>query len=147
MYSCSKKKKNKLVKIFRTNLLALLNMFNSVADVHFFSIWCPTVSLKYSSSCQTPNVPIWRLVLSHSWASLVAQFKESACQSRRGFVPESARSPGEGNGNPLQYSCLENPMEREACGLQSMRPQEVRHDWATNTSALPHGAVRDDVVT
>ena len=26
----------------------------------------------------------------------------------------SGRSPGEGNGNPLQYSCLENPMDREA---------------------------------
>ena len=28
-----------------------------------------------------------------------------------GSVPGSGRSPGEGNGNPLQYSCLENPME------------------------------------
>ena len=32
----------------------------------------------------------------------------------RGSVPESGRSPGEGNGNPLQYSCLENPMGSEA---------------------------------
>ena len=29
-------------------------------------------------------------------------------------IPESGRSPGKGNGNPLQYSCLENPMDREA---------------------------------
>ena len=29
-----------------------------------------------------------------------------------GLIPESGRSPGVGNGNPLQYSCLENPMER-----------------------------------
>ena len=28
-----------------------------------------------------------------------------------GSIPESGRSPGEGNGNPLQYSCLENPMD------------------------------------
>ena len=28
-----------------------------------------------------------------------------------GSIPGSGRSPGEGNGNPLQYSCLENPME------------------------------------
>ena len=28
-----------------------------------------------------------------------------------GSIPESGRSPGEGNGNPLQYPCLENPME------------------------------------
>ena len=42
--------------------------------------------------------------------------KESACQCRRHkkheFNPGSGRSPGEGNGNPLQYSCLENPIER-----------------------------------
>ena len=31
-----------------------------------------------------------------------------------GSIPGSGRSPGEGNGNPLQYSCLENPMDREA---------------------------------
>ena len=31
-----------------------------------------------------------------------------------GSIPESGRSPGEGNGNQLQYSCLENSMDREA---------------------------------
>ena len=31
-----------------------------------------------------------------------------------GSIPGSGRSPGKGNGNPLQYSCLENPMDREA---------------------------------
>ena len=41
--------------------------------------------------------------------------KEPACQCRRlGFNPELRRSPGEGNGNPLQYSCLGNPMDRRA---------------------------------
>ena len=32
-----------------------------------------------------------------------------------GSIPGSGRSPGEGNGNPLQYSCLGNPMDRGAC--------------------------------
>ena len=32
-----------------------------------------------------------------------------------GLIPGSGRSPGEGHSNPLQYSCLENPMGREAC--------------------------------
>ena len=32
-----------------------------------------------------------------------------------GLSPGLGRSPGEGNGNPLQYSCLENPMDRGAC--------------------------------
>ena len=41
--------------------------------------------------------------------------KESACNAGDlGLIPGSGRSPGEGNGNPLQYSCLENPMDRGA---------------------------------
>ena len=41
--------------------------------------------------------------------------KESACNAGDpGLVPRSGRSPGVGNGNPLQYSCLENPMDRGA---------------------------------
>ena len=41
--------------------------------------------------------------------------KESACNSRElGLIPGSGRCSGEGNDNPLQYSCLENPMDREA---------------------------------
>ena len=40
--------------------------------------------------------------------------KESACQCRRHRRSGSGRSPGEGNANPLQYSCLENPMDRRA---------------------------------
>ena len=41
--------------------------------------------------------------------------KESACSSGDlGLIPGSRRSPGEGNGNPLRYSCLGNPMAREA---------------------------------
>ena len=41
--------------------------------------------------------------------------KESACNAGDpGSTPGLGRSPGEGNGNPLQYSCLENPMDREA---------------------------------
>ena len=43
-----------------------------------------------------------------------SEVKASACNAGDlGPVPESGRSPGEGNGNPLQYSCLENPMEGE----------------------------------
>ena len=39
--------------------------------------------------------------------------KESACNAEdTGLIPGSGISPGEGNGNPLQYSCLENSMDR-----------------------------------
>ena len=49
-------------------------------------------------------------------ASLVAQtLKESACNAGDlGSIPGSGRSHGEGNSNPLQYSCLGNPMDRGA---------------------------------
>ena len=41
--------------------------------------------------------------------------KASACNAGDpGSIPESGRSPGGGNGNPLQYSCLENPIDRGA---------------------------------
>ena len=49
----------------------------------------------------------------YSWAFLVADGKESACNAEDlGLTPVSGRSLGEGNGNPLQYSCPENPMDR-----------------------------------
>ena len=42
-----------------------------------------------------------------------------------GLTPGSARSPGEGHGNPLQYSCLENPMDRGAWRAKSIGWQRV----------------------
>ena len=77
--------------------------------------------------------------LSHHWSNSDLKIKQgsdgaavknphaNAFQSRRhGFFPGSGRSPGEGNGNPLQYSCLGNPMDRGAW-------------WAT-----VHGVVESD---
>ena len=48
-------------------------------------------------------------------------------------IPGSGRLSGEGNGNPLQYSCLGNPMDRgeEPGRLQSMGLQRVGHNLAT----------------
>ena len=48
-----------------------------------------------------------------------------------GLITGSARSPGVGNGNTFQYSCLENSIE-EPGELQSMGSQIVGHDCATN---------------
>ena len=45
-----------------------------------------------------------------------------------GSIPESGGSPGEGNGNSLQYSCLENPMERELSHLWFTGSERVEHD-------------------
>ena len=55
--------------------------------------------------------------------------KASACNAGDpGSIPGSGRSPGERIGNPLQYSCLENPVDREPGRLQSMGLQRVGHD-------------------
>ena len=53
----------------------------------------------------------------------------SACNAGDlGSIPGSGRSPGEGNGNPLQHSCMENPWMEETGRLWSMGLQRVGHD-------------------
>ena len=50
----------------------------------------------------------------------------------RCWIPESGESPGEGMGNPLQYSCLGNPMDRVAWWAIVHGIARVGHDLATN---------------
>ena len=58
--------------------------------------------------------------------------KESACQAGDvGSIPKLRRSLGEGNGNPLQYSCLGNPMDRGAWQGTIHGVARVGHDLAT----------------
>ena len=60
--------------------------------------------------------------------------KEFDCKAGNlSSIPGLGRSSGEGNGNPLQYSCLENSMDRGAWWLQSMGSQRIGHNWVTNT--------------
>ena len=56
--------------------------------------------------------------------------KESACNARDlGLIPGLGRFPGGGHGNPMKYSCLENPLDRGVSGgLQSMGSQRVGYD-------------------
>ena len=58
-----------------------------------------------------------------------AEVKASACNlGDLGSIPGSGRSPGEGNGNPLQYSCLENPMDGGAWWATVHGSQRVGQD-------------------
>ena len=58
--------------------------------------------------------------------------KESACNAGDpGLIPGSGRSPGEGNGNSLQYSCLENPMDRGAWRATVYGVIRVGHNLVT----------------
>ena len=73
-----------------------------------------------------------------NWNFPVAQMvKNLPAKQDAGSVPGSGRSTGEGNGNLLQYSCLENPMHRGAWwATQSIGSQS--HDWAINTHTHTH---------
>ena len=58
--------------------------------------------------------------------------KESACDAGDlNSIPGSGRSPGEGNGYPLQYSCQRIPWTEGPGGLQSMGWQRIGNDWTT----------------
>ena len=80
----------------------------------------------------------------HGGASLIAQLiknppavQVSACKAGDpGSIPRSGRSPGEGNGNPLQYSRLRNPMDRGAWQAIDHGVARVGHDLATKPPPL-----------
>ena len=55
-----------------------------------------------------------------------------------GSIPGSGRSLAGGHGNPLQYSCLENPMDSGAWQAHSMMLQRVRHNWSNLACTLTH---------
>ena len=78
--------------------------------------------------------PSWTLLppASPYHPSGLSQCKESACNAEdTGSIPGSRRSPGEGNVNPLQYSCLESPMDRGAWLATNYRVARVGHNLAT----------------
>ena len=78
-------------------------------------------NMKFKDICVIKGLPRW-----HKW--------KRTCLPRQkdirdvGLIPGSGKSPGEGNANPLQYSCLENPMDRGIWRLQSMGSQRVGYD-------------------
>ena len=70
----------------------------------------------------------------HSPGSSVG--KESACRAGDlGLIPGLGRSPGKGNGNPLQYSCLKNSMDRGAWQA-TVHISRVRYNLATKPLTL-----------
>ena len=77
------------------------------------------------------------------WAFQVLLMVKNPPANSRGIrdtdsIPGSGRSPGGGHGNPLQYSCLENPMDRRAwCATV----QRVKYDWSN--WACTHSEVED----
>ena len=81
-------------------------------------------------------------------ASLVAQLvKESACNvGVLGSIPGLGRSHGEGDGNPLQYSCLENPRDRGAWQATVHGVTRVGHDLATKPTNQPRPFFKNKII-
>ena len=72
-----------------------------------------------------------------SQASLVAQWSRIRLQCRRGgFSPGSGRSPAEGNGNPFQYSCLENPMIKSCIKSQAKDKSSGGREEPSDSAAM-----------
>ena len=80
------------------------------------------------------NMYIFKMLL-----SLITQMIKNlpVMQETWGSIPGLGRLSGEGNGNPLQYSCLENPMDRGAWWSAVHGVAKSRTWWATNTSHRP----------
>ena len=95
---------------------------------------CAKTLNRYSTKkdIEMTNKPQKDAIISH-WASLVPQALKNppANAGDSGSIPGLGRYPGEGNDNSLQYSCLGNPVDREAWQATypgPWGPQRVRHD-------------------
>ena len=119
-------------------------------------------SIRLSSTTTTTAECPRRLCMGWNWTALLNKGEWNLKNSKRirgfpggsavknpyantgasGSIPGSRRSPGEGNGNPLQYSCLGNPMERGAW-LPTIhgvaKSQTQLNDWTTTTKTIREG--------
>ena len=99
------------------------------------------MSIKRSSNSEKIRFPRhgisqdWNWSCLDFWVSLVAVGKESARSEGDvrdlGSISGSGRTPGEGNGNSVQYLCLENFKDRRVWWATVHRVSRVRHNWAT----------------
>ena len=99
-------------------IIISLSISPFVADHNFFIYLEAPLLSAYMSVSLLVLIPLslFKALLSFLWGFPGGtDGKESACNSGdTGLIPGLGRSPGEGNGNPLQYSCLGNSMERGA---------------------------------
>ena len=83
-------------------------------------------------SCRQHRVESWFLVHSNNLCLLIDAFRPLTFK----VITDIGGLVFVIVGNPLQYSCLENPMDRGASRLQSTGSQRVGHDWATSLYSL-----------
>ena len=100
--------------------------------------WYLSQWFQYGDRNALMRVYIWEYRRASQVALVVKNLPANAGDTRgAGSIPSSGRSPGKGNGNPLQYFCLENSMDREACQATIWCRKELdmtEHTYANNTS-------------
>ena len=94
-----------------------MNFYSLLSIQNNFSMFIFPLSLLHSECCvylKKLTSVSWLLIpVCYGWTSLAAQaLKNLPAVQELSLIPGSGRSPGEGNGYLLQYSCLENPMDR-----------------------------------
>ena len=110
---------------------------SDIQEMHQCSFWFPlTYTIPWRR--QWHPTPVLLPGKSHGWRSLIGCSSWGRWESdmtERLHFHFSLSCIGEGNGNPLQYSCLENPRDGEPGGLPSMGLHRVRHDWSDLAAA------------
>ena len=98
----------------------------------------PQIALRNCSKGAVGGKSIYKVLVKTEFSTICSLVsKESASNAGDpSLIPRSGRSPGEGNGNPLQYSCLENPMDKGAWQVTVHGVARVEHDLATKHQAL-----------
>ena len=95
--------------------------------VNILAVYLEAIQMSFSG--------IIKLVHFYYWTQNIIFGKESTCNTGDirdpSSIPGLGRSPGEGNGNPLQYSCMENFMDRGAWWATVHVVPRVGHNWAT----------------
>ena len=104
-------------------MVTMLSVIHSSADYQFLNTLRGILWVKWQEFIHSIVVPLIR-----------TQYISILAKSYLWLICSVVLLYGEGNGTPLQYSCLENPMTEEPGRLQSMGSLRVGHDWATSFS-------------
>ena len=136
--------------------LLLGNQGKTAAEISLKLKYCNWTQTKYYSwfVLQTPHLMVHNDILYLIWYIYILGFyylkllgfpgssdggKESACNAGKlGSIPWSGRPSGERKGNPPQYSCLENSMDKRSLAGYSPWGHRVGHNWVTNTHTHTH---------
>ena len=109
-------------------------------DIQFYANICYFISFLYSYiiRCKVLSYCGFDLLFSGFPSDALAKNLPAHAEDARDMciLPESKRSPGEGNSNPHQYSCLEKSKDWVAWWDQSMGSQRVGHNWAKRSTIV-----------